>query len=53
MRKIPCCNSDADIEDFREKNLGFFIVSQEIDGISSDHMYKAETAPFVLEGEGG
>ncbi|WP_347218264.1 hypothetical protein [Chryseobacterium sp.] len=49
IRKIP----GIDIEDNRARNLGFFIVSQEIAGISQTHIYKDETALFVIEGEGG
>lgn len=45
--------SDSDIEDSRAINLGFFIVSQEIKRMSHDQVYKDETAPFIIEGEGG
>jgi len=52
LEKIEKGEADK-IKDNREKNLRFYILSDQYDDVSQDDIFDDELEPIVIEGEGG
>lgn len=53
IEKVPVESWHTQVEDDRGKNLDFFILSDQLPGITRSQLYDDEKAPWVIVGQGG